>query len=166
MVNFRAGFCPLVCRKLQTKESRSFILTGSHRANCHVRLKMFFFVRETLCHIKNNTKCVWRSQLVEGPKFICRWCDLYHRKQTGVWVEKLVLAFHGCDIGLPNRSILPTDQMPHGFWCRFVPSGPAAHIRAWFLSLGLQGRMRWHHMAECCVPCWCAGTAHVLASRR
>lgn len=100
---------------------------------------MFLFVWKTLHHIKCNTKCVWRAQLVEGPKFICRWCYLRHRKLTGVWVEKLLLASRGYDIWFgPNRSILPTDQMPHRSWCWFVPTRPAAHIRASFLSLGLQ----------------------------
>lgn len=31
---------------------------------------------------------------------------------------------------------------------------------------GLAGRMWWHHMAGCCVPCWRAGTAHVWTARR
>lgn len=31
---------------------------------------------------------------------------------------------------------------------------------------GLAGRMWWHHMAGCCVPCWWAGTAHVWTARR
>ncbi len=31
---------------------------------------------------------------------------------------------------------------------------------------GIVGRMWWHHMAGCCVPCWLAGTAHVWMARR
>lgn len=99
-----------------------------------------FSLFEKPCIILNVTpNAFWRAQLDEGSKFICRWCYLRHRKLTGVWVEKLLLASRGYDIWFgPNRSILPTDQMPHRSWCRFVPTRPAAHIRASFLSLGLQ----------------------------
>lgn len=136
-----AGFHYLACRN--SKWSKSFILTEDRWANCVQPTVdngcLVFSCLKTLQNIKCKTKLIWRAQLVKGPAFICRWCYLHHRKLTGVWAEKLVPASCGYDIWLGrNRSILPTDQMPHRFWCWFVPIRPAAHIRASFLSLGLQ----------------------------
>lgn len=125
---------------------------------------MFFFVEKPRVILKITPNVFEGPSQSRGPDLSVGGVTyITGNKQVCEWRNA---CFHFAAVTSDSVPFCPWIKFSHGSRGRFCPLQTSSSHQGLILEPGPAGRMRWHHMAECCVPCWCAGTAHMRASRR